>query len=566
METKTKNRKPRKEGLFFSVTGEGMTEQIRDSWVSDIPKHALKICREGLGMTTEQALEVITGKKKLTGDTRYDDGLDWTDDNTTEVCGIKLSVEVMVSRLENNWINASEAINTFNSVTDFVDDDDYEYNMKVLNGYKEKLSGILEQIECVYPLVKKSMKDLPYNKIRSAQQIKKYYKTEHPEEFEQSIRLTDVESDFDKKFGKVMRNTQMSILNMKKHNEEKEEKIDENDITRPFYTGMGTGGRFYIVHTPAERCKEEGMHSGWLLPDGTFLAGDSAWIHRGILEELSERNFFADKNYGSGEDDVQDNGNWIKVSGSDWMIWEHKHQPTKEQVEFIIEYTSVVEEKTYFKNGGFNLIHISVFAKLLDGITQFDSSEMAEESKKIIYEEREIENKNNEELGDFPTVDEVSEIDPLSTPFFIPDVAFVKWLIKYANGRLMIDCGAGTGYLTALITKLGGKCIAIEPMYTMERKMFWVKQRIHFHVFYEKSETASIIKTAPDNKALLLFARPCHSSFVYDTIQNNMNEGMEALYIGHKHNHEDDLGDLPFEEIKHEGTSKNREIVLSIKK
>jgi hypothetical protein len=584
MTTMTKNKKtPLGKGTYnFWTTGEGMTDLIRDAWISDTPKHALKICKDSLGMTTEQALEVITGKKKLIGDTREGDGtLDWADDNTTQVSGIELSVEVMVTRLENKYIDASEAINLFNNGAERIVDkiryvdadsdflnDDLKHNDGNINYYKKRISDAIEQLEVVYPLVGKSMKDLPLNKVRSAARLIKNARAEQmKDDFEENKPTKEL---INETFSRKVENIDTEKLSDKElediDEEVKKEVIDKTDITRAFTTAMG-GGRFYIVHTPVEKCKSEGMNSGWLLPDGTFYGGDSAWIHRGILEELDERGFFKDKSYGYDEDDVQDNGGWIKISGGDWAIWEHKHKLTKEQVEFIIEYTTVVRERTYFTINTFHKIHIQVFADMLNG-REFNSFKMAEESKPIIDAEEEVEKNNkNNPLANFPTIDEVSNIDPLSTPFFQPDADFVKWLIKYANGRMIIDCGAGSGYLTALIHHLGyNKCIAIEPHYTEERNIFWRKRGFQFHVFFKRSEEEAIIRDIPDGKALLIFARPCHSSFVYDTIKKNMSVGMEALYISHKHNTMLDLRDIKYTELKHEGTSKSNEFVLSIKK
>lgn len=574
--TKKETRKPRKEGLFFSTTGEYMTNIIRDSWVSDTPKHALRICYESLGMTTEQALEVITGKKKLTGDTRYDDGLGWEDDNTTEVCGIKLDIQTMVDRLEKKYIDASEGINVLNNggdrivdkmrfVDSEVDSDEMNENEGTLNYYKKRVADAIEQLEAVYPLVGKSMKDLPVNKVRSSAKIIREAKKQ---QIKDDFEYNNGKNNLDEKFDNVMRFSQEAILNNLDKDDEEEEEQEKKDINSRFYTRIGGGASFYISHCDVRKCKDEGLHAGWLLPDGTFFGGDGIWIHRGILDELSEFDFFKDKNYSADEDDVQDRGNWIKYSGGEWMIWEFKHKLTKEQIEFIIEYTTIVNQSTVLTINSFYKIHISVFAKLLDGVTQFDSSAMKEESEPIIAAEIEAEkNRKDNPLANFPTIDEVSSIDPLSTPFFQPDVDFVKWLIKYADGRTIIDCGAGSGYLTAMIHHLGYKnCIAIEPHYTEERNWFWRKRGFQFHVFFKNSEEESIIRDIPKGKALLLFARPCHSGFVYRTIKNNMPVGTEALYISHKNNTQLDLGDIYYTELKHEGTSKNNEFVLSIKK
>ena len=156
-----------------------------------------------------------------------------------------------------------------------------------------------------------------------------------------------------------------------------EKQYDENDITQPFYTGVGGGARFHIVHCSTEKCKKENLHGGWLLPDGTFFGGSGIWIHRGILDELFEREMFKDAGYSLDEDSVQEDGNWIKFSGGTWFIWEHKHKLTKEQVEFIIQYTTEVDNSTYLKVGSYTLIHLTVFAKILSG-EKFDEWEMKE--------------------------------------------------------------------------------------------------------------------------------------------------------------------------------------------
>ena len=523
----TKIQKGEVKTLHFTVTGEGMTNTIRDSWVSDMPKHALAIC-ESLSMNTEQALEVITGKKRLTGDTRVDEGLDWEDDNTTEVSGIKLDVQTMVDRLEKKYIDASEGLNLLNGNYEVLnnliynfrgnirDDEDMEDNEKSLGYYKSIISSALEQLEVVYPLVGKSMKDLPINKVRSASKI----------------------------------------IQEAKKQQTKEEKRD-----KVFYTNMMSGSNpFYIVNCSVEKCKDENLYSGFLLPDGTFFGGRGIWIHRCILDELAEYDFFKDKDYTNDEDSVQDKGGWIKVSGGDWMIWEHKHKPTKEQIEFIISFTTEVRETAFISINSFNKIHIQVFAELLNG-REFESFKMAEESKEL----PELEKENN----NFPSLDDIEKMDVMCSIFFQPDNTFIKWLVEYANGRVIIDCGAGTGYTTALINRNGGKAIAIEPMWTIERKMFWIKNDINFRVFVEKAETCSMIKDLGGDKAVLLFARPCHSGFVEATI-NIMPKGMEALYISHtQENVLIDLGSskqIKRTKLEHRGTSKGKEFVLSIKK
>jgi len=569
----TKIQKGEVKTLHFTVTGEGMTNTIRDSWVSDMPKHALAIC-ESLSMNTEQALEVITGKKRLTGDTRVDEGLDWEDDNTTEVSGIKLDVQTMVDRLEKKYIDASEGLNLLNGNYEVLnnliynfrgnirDDEDMEDNEKSLGYYKSIISSALEQLEVVYPLVGKSMKDLPINKVRSASKIiQEAKKQQTKEDFEE--RKNNTENIFQENLSLVMK-TELKNMNQEETEESEEQEIEltkEEKRDKVFYTNMMSGSNpFYIVNCSVEKCKDENLYSGFLLPDGTFFGGRGIWIHRCILDELAEYDFFKDKDYTNDEDSVQDKGGWIKVSGGDWMIWEHKHKPTKEQIEFIISFTTEVRETAFISINSFNKIHIQVFAELLNG-REFESFKMAEESKEL----PELEKENN----NFPSLDDIEKMDVMCSIFFQPDNTFIKWLVEYANGRVIIDCGAGTGYTTALINRNGGKAIAIEPMWTIERKMFWIKNDINFHVFPEKAETCSMIKDLGGDKAVLLFARPCHSGFVEATI-NIMPKGMEALYISHtQENVLIDLGSskqIKRTKLEHRGTSKGKEFVLSIKK
>ncbi len=477
----------------------------------------------------------------------------------------------MVIRLENKWIDASEAINTFNAVNeDLNSDDEFEYTMKVLNGYKQKQADVLEQIQEVYVLTGKTLRDLPNEKVRSAQQIKKDYRAAHPEDFEVSCSYSSYK---DKQVKKVFDVTQNAILEninrmesmgnaLSKQTESiKNSRLQISDVEDNSTKSIDSqfsynGNKFYIVHTPVEKCKAEGLYSGWLLPDGTFYGGRSIFIHRGILEELDNRDFFKDKDYCSEEDDVQTKGGWLKVSGSDWLFL-YKAKPTNAQVEFMIQFTIEVTESNFLELGISTKIHVQVLAEMLNG-REFDIHEMEKDSEGM------------EELkkDKMPTVKEVSDIDVLNDPFFIPNTEFVKWLIEYANGRTIVDCGAGSGYLCALIENNGGNAVGLEPRWSMERKEFWMKKGFMFNVMPMESENSIFIGLPPENmsRCLFVFARPCHNGFVSRTI-NKLN-GAEILYIGH--GEENKEMDLPvgtkYTKLDHKGTSVDNEYVLSIKK
>lgn len=163
-----------------------------------------------------------------------------------------------------------------------------------------------------------------------------------------------------------------------------------------------------------------------------------------------------------------------------------------------------------------------------------------------------------------------------SNVFFRPDLVFCKWLKKYANGRLVIDVGAGQGHLVNMLGKVGGHVMGIEPNFD---KRMWIDMRLSQNdsmLSFNPNEmiqgtiqqNKSLISGMGD-KALLVFARPCHSDFVEIGIKN-MPDEMEALYISLPENFDkyDDLGE--FKEtavlLDHDGVSEDNENVWSIKK
>lgn len=161
-----------------------------------------------------------------------------------------------------------------------------------------------------------------------------------------------------------------------------------------------------------------------------------------------------------------------------------------------------------------------------------------------------------------------------SSLFFKPDMKFVKWLIKYADGRQIIDVGAGQGHLVRMIKMFGGKAIGLEPNFDQRRyiEQGKIKWGNDFDINEMLPWTIERVKgfiNGLGSKALLIFARPCHSDFVVNGIRNMPND-MEALYITKPENvvKYNDLGEY-FEKrkfIKHDGVSEDNEIVYSILK
>jgi hypothetical protein len=148
--------------------------------------------------------------------------------------------------------------------------------------------------------------------------------------------------------------------------------------------------------------------------------------------------------------------------------------------------------------------------------------------------------------------------------FFHPDAAMLKWLKEYAGNRLIIDVGCGTGHITRALFKLGAKVVGLDPFYSTEH----YEHLLGCHILPWKIEDHPVFYKGQGNKVLLLFARPCHSDFVANTLDDK-DDDTEALYITVPKNLiiYNDLGAHKNRAVlvNHEGTSKDDEVVYSVR-
>ena len=152
--------------------------------------------------------------------------------------------------------------------------------------------------------------------------------------------------------------------------------------------------------------------------------------------------------------------------------------------------------------------------------------------------------------------------------FFEPDQKMLEWLKNYANGRLIIDIGCGTGHIIRELHKIKTKVIGIDPH--MDVTKFHeenLKQGIGLiNVMLREAQHCDLAKLP---NCLLIFCRPCHSDFVEETIKV-MHPTSEALYITvpRNLNNYNDLGRFKkvAKLLKHEGISIEEEQVWKITK
>jgi SAM-dependent methyltransferase len=157
--------------------------------------------------------------------------------------------------------------------------------------------------------------------------------------------------------------------------------------------------------------------------------------------------------------------------------------------------------------------------------------------------------------------------------FFRPYDNMIKWLVEYANGRVIIDVGSGTGWLLQQLRKAGAKVVGIEPFLQAEDLINFNVENLKYglgiiNVMPRRVEECGDILKALGGKAMLLFARPCHSDFVENALDIK-HPDTEALYITVPENlvKYRDLGDWDDKKvlIQHEGGSADKEVVYSIK-
>ena|SRR5579859_5173096 len=149
--------------------------------------------------------------------------------------------------------------------------------------------------------------------------------------------------------------------------------------------------------------------------------------------------------------------------------------------------------------------------------------------------------------------------------FFEPDDKMIAWLRNYIGKRIPVDVGCGYGDLL-LELNMGG--IGIEPFAEIDlTKKLDMNLDNNIQIITLQVQQCGAILKGLQGKAIMIFARPCHSSFVEEGIALAPT-GMEILYITKPSNIEDycDLGQFDGQKklIKHEGKGEEDEVVYSI--
>ncbi len=117
-----------------------------------------------------------------------------------------------------------------------------------------------------------------------------------------------------------------------------------------------------------------------------------------------------------------------------------------------------------------------------------------------------------------------------ATVFFDPTDEFIEFVKQQADGRPIVDVGAGSGYLSSKLVAQGMKVLAID---------IWIRD-VLLHPVHELDSTIMEFPVP----SYPIVARPCHSDWIEQSVDNAMQKLTQFLYVGLERNFEQDLEPL----------------------
>jgi hypothetical protein len=169
----------------YKISGEGLTNIIRQTWAEGRLSVALDICEDS-GAPQETHIDICTGKQKILGV-----GDLWLEKDTmTEYCGFDITLESTINRLEEKYVklhiqfaNAELRMRYFTLRCDFdgityrnpsgaekfmysdVGVSTYDKDQVIINRVGRELAELEPLFSILYPLVGKTSKDIPYHRF-----------------------------------------------------------------------------------------------------------------------------------------------------------------------------------------------------------------------------------------------------------------------------------------------------------------------------------------------------------------------------------------------------------------
>lgn len=114
--------------------------------------------------------------------------------------------------------------------------------------------------------------------------------------------------------------------------------------------------------------------------------------------------------------------------------------------------------------------------------------------------------------------------------FFEPTEEFFDYLMRTYTGRPIVDVGAGAGWLSKQLHARGYKVLAID-IFPRDNPLYPVAPLDATTMQFPKY-------------SFPIMARPCHSEWIENAVNNAMRTVNQFLYVGLEKNFSDDLSEL----------------------
>lgn len=298
--------------LLFWTTGDDMTRLIRDMWNSGEIDKAVNLCSS---VPLNIAIDICTGKLKLSGDTREGDHtLDVVEDKQETY----FTVENQIDTLEKMFVYFTDYNSALkrqmNIISSFHNSESRKYKKRkygapspkdidksIYLNNEIKVKKALKGLEILYPLVNKSISNLPIYKLGE------YYSTIESERIENTIRENEEEKAWRDTYNKKEMKLNKYRISDKPPIKPEPSKITNKDVTNGW---IDLDGQFYCCGFQGHRELADDMKYHKIIPEHL---------------ELNNENFL-------------ERQGWCKLSANQIISYSYKRKEllTKKQVDTIV--------------------------------------------------------------------------------------------------------------------------------------------------------------------------------------------------------------------------------------
>jgi hypothetical protein len=315
------------ETVFFWTTGEDLTRTIRDLWDSNLVHSAIAVCKDG-GLETEDAVKLCTGKLKLEGDTREGDHtLSVAKDDTAT----DFPIEKQIEQLEDKFVYYTDYVSFLKRQMELgklptarasmyrknaAGNSQYQHDEEMLKDVTKKARETLSALSLIYPVVGKSLLDVPYDKIGQ--------------------KFSSIESE---ECGRAWAIVEENVARRRYKEDDEIDKILGEDKPKIVWEAKPDNVNF---HT---------FHHGWISPNGDFYGCRYA-EHNQLAQNLEDAKIISES---SDSSRWMEENNWMKLQDQKFVMLNGSRMtsiaiPNQKQINMILDYCDAVHNGKIFYN------------------------------------------------------------------------------------------------------------------------------------------------------------------------------------------------------------------------